>query len=67
MTFLLRNMLIFLVPSSRVHCAVRVRPVSAEEAVAITEVRMVVEGLRTAKAAERISDTSERDGRPCGE
>lgn len=34
----------------------RVRRVSIEEAVAITEVRMVVEGLCAAKAAERITD-----------
>jgi DNA-binding GntR family transcriptional regulator len=34
----------------------RVRAVSVEEAIAITEVRMVVEGLCAAKAAERISD-----------
>lgn len=34
----------------------RVRRVTPQEAVAITEVRMVVEGLCAAKAAERISD-----------
>jgi DNA-binding GntR family transcriptional regulator len=34
----------------------RVRTVSAAEAVAITEVRMAVEGLCAAKAAERITD-----------
>lgn len=34
----------------------RVRAVSVEEAIAITEVRMVVEGLCAAKAAERITD-----------
>ncbi|WP_129668774.1 GntR family transcriptional regulator [Phytoactinopolyspora endophytica] len=34
----------------------RVRSVSVEEAIAITEVRMAVEGLCAAKAAERITD-----------
>jgi DNA-binding GntR family transcriptional regulator len=34
----------------------RVRAVSVEEAIDITEVRMVVEGLCAAKAAERITD-----------
>jgi DNA-binding GntR family transcriptional regulator len=34
----------------------RVRVVSVEEAIAITEVRMVVEGLCAAKAADRITD-----------
>jgi DNA-binding GntR family transcriptional regulator len=34
----------------------RVRTISIEEAVAITEVRMVVEGLCAAKAAERVTD-----------
>ena len=34
----------------------RVRTVTAQEAVDITEVRMVVEGLCAAKAAERITD-----------
>lgn len=34
----------------------RVRAVSVAEAIAITEVRMVVEGLCAAKAAERITD-----------
>jgi DNA-binding GntR family transcriptional regulator len=34
----------------------RVRSISLDEAVAITEVRMVVEGLCAAKAAERITD-----------
>lgn len=34
----------------------RVRTVSVEEAVALTEVRMVVEGLCAAKAAENITD-----------
>lgn len=34
----------------------RVRMVSVEEAIAITEVRMVVEGLAAAKAAENITD-----------
>lgn len=34
----------------------RVRTVSVEEAVALTEVRMVVEGLCAAKAAENVTD-----------
>lgn len=34
----------------------RVKVVTVEEAIAITEVRMVVEGLCAAKAAERITD-----------
>ncbi|MDH2412564.1 GntR family transcriptional regulator [Nocardioides sp. CER19] len=39
----------------------RVRVVSVEEALQITEVRMVVEGLCGAKAAERITDTEIAD------
>lgn len=39
-----------------VNVGARVRTVSLEEAIAITEVRMVVEGLCAAKAAERITD-----------
>jgi DNA-binding GntR family transcriptional regulator len=38
------------------HRGARVRVVSAEEAVAITECRMVLEGLCAAKAAQRVSD-----------
>ncbi|MEV0073083.1 MULTISPECIES: GntR family transcriptional regulator [unclassified Amycolatopsis] len=38
------------------HRGARVRVVSIEEAVAITECRMVLEGLCAAKAAEKVSD-----------
>lgn len=38
------------------HRGARVRTVSVDEAIAITEVRMVIEGLCAAKAAENISD-----------
>ena len=38
------------------HRGARVRTVSVEEAIAITEVRMVVEGLCAAKAAANITD-----------
>jgi DNA-binding GntR family transcriptional regulator len=38
------------------HRGARVRVVSVEEAVAITECRMVLEGLCAAKAAERVTD-----------
>jgi DNA-binding GntR family transcriptional regulator len=44
----------------------RVRSVSVEEAVAITEVRMVVEGLCAAKAAERIIDAEADELRELG-
>jgi DNA-binding GntR family transcriptional regulator len=44
----------------------RVRTVTAEEAVAITEVRMVVEGLCAAKAAERITDDEIHELRTLG-
>lgn len=45
----------------------RVRVVSVEEALQITEVRMVVEGLCGAKAAERITDAEIADLRGLGE
>lgn len=44
----------------------RVRTVSVEEAVALTEVRMVVEGLCAAKAAENITDDQIEDLRDIG-
>lgn len=44
----------------------RVRAVPLEEAVEITEVRMVLEGLCAAKAAERISDTEVTELRTIG-
>jgi len=45
----------------------RVRAVSTAEAVEITEVRMVVEGLCAAKAAERITDAGITELRDLGE
>lgn len=45
----------------------RVRAVSTAEAIEITEVRMVVEGLCAAKAAERISDAEVAELRELGE
>jgi DNA-binding GntR family transcriptional regulator len=44
----------------------RVRAVSVDEAVAITEVRMVVEGLCAAKAAENVTDSDIADLREIG-
>jgi len=44
----------------------RVRSVSVDEAIAITEVRMVVEGLCAAKAAERITDAEAAELRDLG-
>jgi len=44
----------------------RVRSVSIEEAIAITEVRMVVEGHCAAKAAERITDAEAAELRELG-
>jgi DNA-binding GntR family transcriptional regulator len=44
----------------------RVRAVSVDEAIAITEVRMVVEGLCAAKAAENVSDADIEDLRDIG-
>ncbi|HET9144229.1 GntR family transcriptional regulator [Actinophytocola sp.] len=44
----------------------RVRAVSIEEAIAITEVRMVVEGLCAAKAAERITEAEIAELRDLG-
>jgi DNA-binding GntR family transcriptional regulator len=44
----------------------RVRAVSVEEAIAITEVRMVVEGLCAAKAAENVTDRDIEDLRDIG-
>jgi DNA-binding GntR family transcriptional regulator len=44
----------------------RVRAISVQEAVEITEVRMVVEGLCAAKAAERISDDETLELRELG-
>ncbi len=48
------------------HRGARVRAVSLEEAVEITEVRMVVEGLCAAKAAERINDAEAGELRGIG-
>lgn len=48
------------------HRGARVRAVSVDEAVAITEVRMVVEGLCAAKAAEHATDVDVRDLREIG-
>jgi DNA-binding GntR family transcriptional regulator len=45
----------------------RVRAVSVQEAIDITEVRLVVEGLCAAKAAERITDDEIRELRALGE
>ncbi len=45
----------------------RVRAVSLDEAVAITEVRMVVEGLCAAKAAERITEAQVAELRDLGQ
>ncbi|WP_375489367.1 GntR family transcriptional regulator [uncultured Jatrophihabitans sp.] len=45
----------------------RVRTVSLDEAVEITEARMVLEGLCAAKAAERITDDEIRELRALGE
>jgi DNA-binding GntR family transcriptional regulator len=45
----------------------RVRAVSVQEAIDITEVRLVVEGLCAAKAAERITDEEIRELRALGE
>src|ERR1700758_5436515 len=45
----------------------RVRVVSTEEAVAITECRMVLEALCAAKAAERITDAEAGELRLLGE
>ncbi|MEX0428735.1 GntR family transcriptional regulator [Nocardioides sp. DS6] len=45
----------------------RVRVVSVEEAIQITEVRMMVEGLCGAKAAERISDDEIADLQALGD
>lgn len=44
----------------------RVRAVSVEEAVAITEVRMVLEGLCAAKAAERVTEVQAAELRDIG-
>jgi DNA-binding GntR family transcriptional regulator len=44
----------------------RVRSISLDEAVAITEVRMVVEGLCAAKAAEKITDVQVAELRDIG-
>jgi DNA-binding GntR family transcriptional regulator len=44
----------------------RVRSISLDEAVAITEVRMVVEGLCAAKAAEKITDSQIAELRDIG-
>jgi DNA-binding GntR family transcriptional regulator len=44
----------------------RVRAVSLAEAVEITEVRMVLEGLCAAKAAERVTDEDRRELRALG-
>lgn len=45
----------------------RVRAISVEEAVEITEVRMVVEGLCAAKAAKRVTDADRQALRGLGE
>jgi DNA-binding GntR family transcriptional regulator len=48
------------------HRGARVRKVSLEEAIEITEVRMVVEGLCAAKAAERVTETQAAELREIG-
>lgn len=48
------------------HRGARVRAISLDEAVEITEVRMVVEGLCAAKAADRITDTDAAELRGIG-
>lgn len=45
----------------------RVRAVSLEEAIEISEVRMVIEGLCAAKAAERITEEESRELKDIGE
>jgi DNA-binding GntR family transcriptional regulator len=45
----------------------RVRAISVAEAIEITEVRMVVEGLCAAKAAERVTDADRKALRDLGE
>lgn len=49
------------------HRGARVRTVSVEEAIAITEVRMVVEGLCARKAAEQVSELDIAELRLIGE
>jgi len=49
------------------HRGARVRAVTVEEAIEISEVRMVVEGLCAAKAAERITDEETGELRTIGE
>jgi DNA-binding GntR family transcriptional regulator len=48
------------------HRGARVRAVSLEEAIEISEVRMVVEGLCAAKAAERVNDAEAEELRLIG-
>ncbi|WP_433297167.1 DUF6282 family protein [Pseudonocardia sp. CA-142604] len=48
------------------HRGARVRAVSLDEAIEITEVRMVVEGLCAAKAAERVTDAEALELRRIG-
>lgn len=48
------------------HRGARVRAVSLDEAIEITEVRMVVEGLCAAKAAERVSESEAAELRAIG-
>jgi DNA-binding GntR family transcriptional regulator len=48
------------------HRGARVRTVSVDEAIAITEVRMVIEGLCARKAAEQISEAGIVDLRSIG-
>lgn len=49
------------------HRGARVRAVTLEEAIEITEVRMVVEGLCAAKAAERVTDEEISELRSLGD
>ncbi|MBW8486758.1 GntR family transcriptional regulator [Actinomadura parmotrematis] len=49
------------------HRGARVRAVTVAEAVEISEVRMVVEGLCAAKAAERVTDAEAAELRALGE
>jgi DNA-binding GntR family transcriptional regulator len=48
------------------HRGARVRAVSLDEAIEITEVRMAVEGLCAAKAAERVTEAEARELRMIG-
>ncbi|MEU8346508.1 GntR family transcriptional regulator [Spirillospora sp. NPDC048832] len=49
------------------HRGARVRAITLDEAIEISEVRMVVEGLCAAKAAERVTDAETAELRALGE